>query len=325
MNEKISLKIPVSKIKANPKNPRRQFIGIEELALSINEVGLINPIVLRRIEDEYEIVSGNRRFLALRDVMKLKELEEGKHFVIKDLSDEEAIKMMVDENIIRHSYTPYELAQALALRRKVSSSREIADKLGISDSRIREVTSIFNRLNPELWEKVVWSAKGRLRSPDLDVGYPTWKERREGINLDQAREIARLEKDEQPRLYKAVVEERIPSRKLRKVVDALIKGKEECGRYKITKEELQRIRDETDQTGIFVPYKEIIQAWIEDTDNESESLRRMQIDVPLSRVEDAIYIASDKHDQRVREYLAKIIYKALVKDGLGDFDKEIED
>ena len=59
--------IAVSQIKANPNQPRREFdqIALQELADSIAEIGIIQPITLRKMDDDtYQIIAGERRFRA---------------------------------------------------------------------------------------------------------------------------------------------------------------------------------------------------------------------------------------------------------------------
>ena len=59
--------VPVSQIKANPNQPRREFdqTALQELADSIAEIGIIQPITLRKMEDDtYQIIAGERRFRA---------------------------------------------------------------------------------------------------------------------------------------------------------------------------------------------------------------------------------------------------------------------
>ena len=91
--------IELSKIVANPNQPRREFDteALQELADSIAEIGIIQPITLRKISDnEYQIIAGERRFRASQ-LAKLNTIPA----YIRTADDENVMEMALIENIQR--------------------------------------------------------------------------------------------------------------------------------------------------------------------------------------------------------------------------------
>ncbi len=129
------LYIPLNKIISNPNQPRRDFSQekIEELAQSIKENGLIQPIIVRKEKDKYQIVAGERRFRA-SSFLKLKEIPA----ILKSFSDEETSKIALIENIQRQDLNPIE--EALAYKGLIEEhglkQSELGEVLGKSRSAI---------------------------------------------------------------------------------------------------------------------------------------------------------------------------------------------
>lgn len=100
--------IAISKIEANPDQPRKEFdpVALEELAASIREVGVIQPISLRKIaDDKYQIIAGERRYRA----SKLAGLEAIPAYV-RTVEDETMVEMALIENIQREDLNSIEVA-----------------------------------------------------------------------------------------------------------------------------------------------------------------------------------------------------------------------
>ncbi|HWI48843.1 MAG TPA: ParB/RepB/Spo0J family partition protein [Rummeliibacillus sp.] len=96
-------------IRVNPYQPRKVFDeeALQELAQSIKEYGILQPIILRRKDSKYEIVVGERRFRAA----KLANLTEVPA-VIRDLNDSQMMELAILENLQREDLTPIEEAEA---------------------------------------------------------------------------------------------------------------------------------------------------------------------------------------------------------------------
>lgn len=99
---------PLSEIVASPFQPRRHFDEeqIEELAASIRESGLIQPLVVRRVDGKYELIAGERR---LRAVTRLGHTEV--RVVIHEATDQEVAELTLIENLQRADLTPMEEAE----------------------------------------------------------------------------------------------------------------------------------------------------------------------------------------------------------------------
>jgi ParB family transcriptional regulator, chromosome partitioning protein len=102
-------KLLLSQMKPNPKQPRRHFdeAALDELANSIKEKGLLQPILVRPIKNGYEIVAGERRWRAA----KLAGLTEVP-VVLRELSDREALELAIIENLQREDLGALEEARA---------------------------------------------------------------------------------------------------------------------------------------------------------------------------------------------------------------------
>lgn len=128
--------IQVSKIVPNPNQPRKTFDdeSIAELAQSIRQVGLIQPLVVRRQGDVYELIAGERRLRAI----KLLELERVTCIVQNDIIDESSAMMALIENLQRENLNFFEEAQCYSdLIDTYSLTQEaLAEKLGKSQSSI---------------------------------------------------------------------------------------------------------------------------------------------------------------------------------------------
>lgn len=126
-----SLSVPISKISANPNQPRRDFskAELEELANSIKSVGILQPLLVRKINrpGEYEIIAGERRWRAAQ-IAGLTEMP----VIVQDLSEKDLLAVALIENIQRENLNPIEEASAykrLSDEFKLTQA-EIAEKVG---------------------------------------------------------------------------------------------------------------------------------------------------------------------------------------------------
>ena len=135
--------ININDIKPNKDQPRKTFDEekIGELAESIKEHGLIQPVVLRKSGKGYEIVAGERRWRACRKA-GLKEIP----CIIKELTDEENMLIAIIENMQREDLNPIE--EAAAIRSLMSecnyTQEEAAKRLGKSRPAIANALRLLN-------------------------------------------------------------------------------------------------------------------------------------------------------------------------------------
>ncbi|WP_172297854.1 ParB/RepB/Spo0J family partition protein [Pseudoruegeria sp. HB172150] len=128
--------IPVEQIRPNPDQPRRRFTEdqLTELAKSIEEKGIIQPLILRPVGDaSYEIVAGERRWRAAQ-LARLHEVPA----IVRDYDDTEVLEVAIIENIQRADLNPVEEAAGYrALMDRFGHTQEkIAEALGKSRSHI---------------------------------------------------------------------------------------------------------------------------------------------------------------------------------------------
>ena len=130
-------------IKAKENQPRKNFNenSIEELAHSISIHGVIQPIILRKVDNHYEIIAGERRYRAARSI-GLIEIPS----IIRSIDDEKAAKLSLIENIQREDLNPIE--EALAYNSLLSDfglkQEELGNTLGKSRSYISNVLRLLN-------------------------------------------------------------------------------------------------------------------------------------------------------------------------------------
>jgi ParB family transcriptional regulator, chromosome partitioning protein len=130
------LKIPLSEIDANPFQPRKHFDDSEitELAETIKEHGLIQPITVRKHNNRYQIVSGERRTRAAR----LAGLTEIDARVYEMLSDKTMMEWAIIENIQRVDLNPVEVSQSYEqlIENHGYTHEDLAKRLGKSRSSV---------------------------------------------------------------------------------------------------------------------------------------------------------------------------------------------
>ena len=123
--------LPIERIRANPFQPRRSFdpVGLEELVQSIRQHGLLQPIVVRAQGDGFELISGERRLRAFRELgrTQIPAIQRA------DVSDAEMLELALVENLQRRDLDPIERAQGY--RKMVEqlglTQEQVADKVGL--------------------------------------------------------------------------------------------------------------------------------------------------------------------------------------------------
>ena len=135
MLEKVYKQIDIEKIKANENQPRTIFDDekIAELATSIKENGLIQPLIVRKYNRNYQIIAGERRYRACK-LAGLKTVP----CIIKDIDDKQMDTYAIIENIQREDLTPIEEANAYKtlIDTYGMSQTELANKVGKKQSTI---------------------------------------------------------------------------------------------------------------------------------------------------------------------------------------------
>ena len=191
--------IPVDQIIPNRFQPRLEFDqeALNTLANSIKQHGIIQPLVLRRVADKFEIIAGERRFKAAQMCGMIQVPA-----IITDLDDNESAEVAIIENTQRRELSAIEEAQSYKklLDRKYLTQEQLAQRLGTSQS------NIANKL--------------RLLNLDKAVQDALMKQQ---ISERHARSLLRVQDPKkQVELLNRVIQERIKVRDLEKEIDKIL-------------------------------------------------------------------------------------------------------
>jgi ParB family chromosome partitioning protein len=185
-----------------PSSPR-----IQELANSIRQFGLQNPISVREAEDGgYTIISGEGRFIAMTKVLGWREVE----VMRVDAKDEDLLWMQLHENVHRTNLDPLDLSAAIAQAHKHYTLGQIAQQMGKSEAWVQKALTIDARLTEEA-KSVIMDAPQR---PAINSLYA----------LAQAPAAA------QPELARRVSNEALTQRETQALADAVRQASPEAER-----------------------------------------------------------------------------------------------
>lgn len=179
MHEEKIVKLNIDLLEPSPYQPRRQFneTALKELALSIREFGILNPILVRQKETKYEIIAGERRYRAAK-LLGLKEVP----VIVKQIDDEKAIEIALIENLQRENITPIEEAMVYQkiLEQTDKTEKELSEMIGKSQpfiaNKIRLLNlpafvkeAVINKKISERHARTLLSVKDEKKQEDLLV------------------------------------------------------------------------------------------------------------------------------------------------------------
>ncbi len=137
------IEIPLSEIRSNPYQPRKTFDEetLKEMAESIKELGIVQPIIVKRSIKGYELIAGERRTKAAR-IAGLEKIPA----IIKDFNDQEMMEIALVENIQREDLNPIDEATAYENIIKISgmTQEEFAKKFGKSRSYVTNMLGLLS-------------------------------------------------------------------------------------------------------------------------------------------------------------------------------------
>ena len=140
---KADSKLPLSSITPNPNQPRKVFEpeALAELANSIEQHGILQPILVRKKGTKYEIVAGERRYQAAK-LAKQKDVP----VIIRDVSDDEILQLALIENLQRSNLNPIEEAQGYKqlIKKNKMTQEELAKVLSKSRSAITNTLRLLD-------------------------------------------------------------------------------------------------------------------------------------------------------------------------------------
>lgn len=196
--------IAIDLIEANPNQPRREFDqqALQELATSIREIGIIQPITLRQVEDNrFQIIAGERRWRASQ-LAGLKAIPA----YIRTISDENVMEMALVENIQREDLNAIEIALAYQhlLDNDGMTQEKVSERVGKSRAAIANYLRLL-RLPAQI--------QLSLQNKELDMGH--------------ARALLALNSPSmQIRLYKEIMKHNYSVRKVEEMVNILKNGED---------------------------------------------------------------------------------------------------
>lgn len=190
------IELSIDQIKVNPFQPRTNFEEekIIELAKSIQELGIIQPITVRKINiKSFEIISGERRFRAVQSLM-LKSIPA----FVRIANDKESLEMALVENIQRENLDPIEIA--LCYKRLIDEVMLTQEKMSERVGKKRSTISNYLRL--------------LKLDPIVQTGL------RDGfISMGHGRALVALDnKDEQLKIYKKILSDSLSVRKTENII-----------------------------------------------------------------------------------------------------------
>lgn len=125
----VDFMVPISKVEPDREQPRKFFNedALQELAESIKQYGVFQPLLVQKEKDYYKIIAGERRWRAAK-IAGLKEIP----VIVKELSDQEIAEIQLIENIQREDLNPIEIAEGY---------RQLIDKYGFTQDELAEKIS----------------------------------------------------------------------------------------------------------------------------------------------------------------------------------------
>lgn len=249
------LKVSMNLIKANENQPRKAFDEekIESLSESIKEHGVVQPIVLRKEDDTFIIVAGERRWRASK-LAGLKEIPA----VVMDLTDKQVLEISLIENIQREDLNPIE--EAAAYKKLISefefTQEELSKRIGKSRTAVTNCLRLLNldsRVQEYLIDGVISEGHGRalLAIDDKDVQFRIAQTIiDDSLNVRDTEKLIRNlgkvkadKKENEPNIYYNDIKDKLEGYFGTKVslISKKNKGKIEIEYY--SEEDLQRILD----------------------------------------------------------------------------------
>ncbi|MCB0283266.1 MAG: ParB/RepB/Spo0J family partition protein [Calditrichaeota bacterium] len=195
-NDSALKEIEVYLIRPNPYQPRLEFdpVALQELKSSIEEKGVIQPITVRKVDDHYELISGERRLRAVTEIG----LDKVPCYILKIESKEEMLELAIIENVQREHLNPIEQAQAY--QRLIDECNltqdDVAQKIGKDRSTITNIIRL-------------------LKLPDVIQD----SVRKAEISMGHARSLLAVSNEKlQKALWKKIVNESLSVRRVEKLI-----------------------------------------------------------------------------------------------------------
>ena len=193
--------VEISLIDPNPNQPRREFDqeALQELANSIRELGIIQPITLRKVANRYQIIAGERRWRA----SQLAGLQKIPAYIV-DVEDQGVMEMALVENIQREDLNAIEIALAYQHLAEATgmTQAKISDRVGKSRAAVTNYLRLL---------KLPAQVQMALKNHEIEMGH--------------ARALLAIDSpSQQIKLFREVQQQQLSVRKVEELVQALKSG-----------------------------------------------------------------------------------------------------
>lgn len=200
--------IGVNKISPNPKQPREYFSdsGMEDLAASIKEHGIIQPLIVSSKGDNYELVAGERRWRAAK-LLNLKQVPA----IIRDVNEHQKLEWALIENLQRQDLNPIE--EAAGYRRLIDefnlTQEDVAKKIGKARPTVTNMLRLLN-LPDEILKAVsrgkISASAGRVLAgmKDANKQLELYKKILQGLTVSGSEAASRLAQPEAAHTRRAI-------------------------------------------------------------------------------------------------------------------------
>jgi len=208
--------IEVARVRANPFQPRSEFDkkGLDELKQSILENGVIQPITVRKTEEGFELIAGERRLRAVQELG----FDRIPAFVMDVDSEDKMLELALVENIQREDLNPIELARAYQrLQKEYGLTHEaVAQKVGKDRATVTNFIRLLKlpkKIQDSLSSGQISMGHARalmgLSSPSEQIGM--WKKIiKQGWSVRKVEEAVRNQIETKEKIKKVAVHERPP-------------------------------------------------------------------------------------------------------------------
>jgi ParB family chromosome partitioning protein len=191
--------VPLDRIEPNPHQARSELGNMDELMASIKSKGILEPIIVRPRAGQYEIIAGERRFIAAKKV-GLKDIP----CLEMDVDDNEAMEISLIENLQRKDLDVFEEADGLKALMDIYqySHARISDKIGKARSTITEIINI-SKIPPEIRKLCQAAAIDKNRSVLVEISkLSTNKDMQDAVENIKAHGLKREDTRDLTRLLK---------------------------------------------------------------------------------------------------------------------------
>lgn len=221
MVERVTM-VRIEELKTSPFNVRKRVGDLTDLKRSIESVGLLQPILVRPVEKGYEVVVGQRRYLACKE-LGFKEIPA----VIKELADREALELSLIENVQAETIDPIDRAEGV---------KALIDFYSIEMPKTLAMETVAKRVGKSVQTLYTWLEVLKATEAVKEMV------REKKIDVKTAAAVASLPPSKQEEIAKYVVKEGLNEKKTRAII-AAVKMEPEKPVVQVARETLEELEE----------------------------------------------------------------------------------